>query len=284
MAESHRYRSIFQTRTTRGSASQRSPGHTPFTRANARMMRLRPSIRMEPPSPPDLRMDTAKLRSVAAGLSDGQNALDSFVEQLEKTREGIAKELSTAISNTEDSMKTRLDKMTTKYAQKAEQLQADYTKVLGQLRVPVTGKNAAEDQPAELDSVDVFGFDRDAFLSKVEAENRSLKRLWCEWEKVQQKIVCLAVEVLGVERAGVTKNHKRRVMKKRVNRAAALFDKQQAEQGAMLGELQKQEKAITLMAEISVKALKARQKKRMDERKKQRAEVCQLAKKVIANV
>lgn len=172
----------------------------------------------------------------------------------------MAEELSAAISNTEDSMKTRLDEMATAYVKKSGESRASYTKVLSRIGAPVPGENTTGEQSAELDSVGMFSFDRTAFSSKIEAENRSLERLWGEWERVQQKIICLAVEVLGVKRAGITKDLKKKVMRKRLNRAAALFEKQQSEQGAMRGELQKQHQAITLLAENSVKQLKALQK------------------------
>ncbi|DAA73693.1 TPA_exp: Uncharacterized protein A8136_4127 [Trichophyton benhamiae CBS 112371] len=239
---------------------------------------------MEPSDIPDSRTDTARPYPPTEELNDGQTVLDSFIDLLESAREDMAEELSAAISNTEDSMKTRLDEMATAYVKRADEFQANYTKVLSHIGAPVLGESTAGGQPAELDSVEVFGFDRTAFSSKIEAENRSLERLWGEWEKVQQKIICLAVEVLGVKRAGITKDPKKKVMKKRLNRAAGLFDKQQSKQGAMRDELQKQHQAVTLLAENSVKQLKARQKKSMDQRKRQREEVCQLAKRMLAQV
>ncbi|EFE42221.1 hypothetical protein TRV_03063 [Trichophyton verrucosum HKI 0517] len=284
MAESHCYRSIYKGRTTRNSAPQRSPGQTPYSKANASMRRLRSSIDMEPSDIPDSKTDTARPYPPAEELNDGQKVLDSFIDLLESAREDMAEELSAAISNTEDSIKSRLDEMATAYAKRVDEFQANYTKVLSRIGAPVLGEGTAGGQAAELGSVEVFGFDRTAFSSKIEAETRSLERLWGEWEKVQQKIICLAVEVLGVKRAGITKDPRKKVMKKRLNRAAALFDKQQSEQGAMRGELQKQHQAITLLAENSVKQLKACQKKSMDQRKRQREEVCQLAKRMLAQV
>ncbi|EGD98726.1 hypothetical protein TESG_06003 [Trichophyton tonsurans CBS 112818] len=286
MAESHCYRSIYKGRTTRNSAPQRSPGQTPYTKANASTRRLRSSFDMEPSDIPDSRADTARPYPPTEELNDGQKVLDSFVDLLESAREDIAEELFATISKTEDSMKTRLDEMATAYAKKTDEIRANYTKVLNRIGVPVPvpGESTSGGQSAELDSVSVFGFDRTAFSSKIEAESRSLERLWGEWEKVQQKIICLAVEVLGVKRAGITKDPKKKVMKKRLNRAAALFEKQQSEQGAMRVELQKQHQAITLLTENSIKQLKACQKKSVDQRKRQREEVCQLAKRMLAQV
>ncbi|OAL70815.1 hypothetical protein A7D00_5145 [Trichophyton violaceum] len=284
MAESYWYRSIYKGRTTRNSTPQRSPGQTPYTKANASMRRLRSSIDMEPLDILDSRTDTARPYPPTKELNDGQKVLDSFVDLLESARENMAEELSAAISSTEDSMKTRLDEMATAYANRTDEFQANYTKVLSRIGASAPGESTAGGQSAELDSAEVFCFDRAAFSSKLEAEKRSLERLWSEWEKVQQKIICLAVEVLGVKRAGIIKDPKKKAMKKRLNRAAALFEKQQSEQGAMRGELQKQHQAITLLAENSVKQLKARQKKSMDQRKRQREEVCQLAKRMLAHV
>lgn len=206
---------------------------------------------------------TRSLVSMENYVMQHRNVSDYWqTDLLESAREDIAEELSATISKTEDSMKTRLDEMATAYAKKTDEIRANYTKVLNRIGVPVPlpGESTSGGQSAELDSVSVFGFDRTAFSSKIEAESRSLERLWGEWEKVQQKIICLAVEVLGVKRAGITKDLKKKVMKKRLNRAAALFEKQQSEQGAMRVELQKQHQAITLLTENSIKQLKARQK------------------------
>ncbi|KAM5469813.1 hypothetical protein MauCBS54593_004367 [Microsporum audouinii] len=279
MANSQPCRSMLQALTLQPSALQHSPGHTPFARSNANMRRATSAAHIKTSNIPVSRLDEARQRPPVARAKEGQDVLRSFVGLLEGAREELAEDLNTAISNNEETMKNRLDEMTTAYIKRADQFQVDCRKIFAQIQT-----SDPKDLSAKSNSVSVSGIDLDTFMRTVEAENRSLDRLWAEWEKIQQKITYLAVEVLGVDEAGIAKGSNTRIMKKRINRAAALFRKQVSEQEAMLAELQKQDHAVMTTATNSVKQLKARQKKCIDRRKKQREEVCQLAKKMMANV
>ncbi|KAK2871679.1 hypothetical protein FQN49_002948 [Arthroderma sp. PD_2] len=283
MAKSQSYRTVFQAPATRASARTHSPGQTPFARANANMRRSVPPARMEFARVSSIRPETASQRASVGELKEGRDFLRSFVGLLETTQEELAEDLTAAITGTENSLKTRLTDMATAYVRRADQFQTDCEKTFAQIQSPVSTLPPG-DSSAKFDSASVLGIDRDKFVNALDAKNRSLDRMWVEWEKVQQKIACLSVEVLGVDGTGVVKGPSKRVTKKKLNRATTIFRKQLLEQEAMLGELQKQGQDISTMTANTVKQLRARQKKCVDQKKKQREEVCQLARKIMTRV
>ncbi|KAF3492031.1 uncharacterized protein GIQ15_01548 [Arthroderma uncinatum] len=225
------------------------------------MRRPVPTIRLEASKAPNLRPETARQRASTGDAKEGYDVLHSFVGLLETTQQQLAEELATAITGSEETLNNRLDTMTAAYVRRADQFQTDCEKTFAFAPTQNPASTLPiEDPCVKFDSVSVLGIDRDKFVRVVDSHNRSLDRLWAEWEKVQQKIACLSVEVLGMDGAGVGKDSSKKVMKKKIHRATTLFRKQLSEQEAMLGELQKQDQDISAMTENTVKQLRARQK------------------------
>lgn len=168
-------------------------------------------------------------------------------------RERITTKIVDAVEIAEEQLIARLDSVSTARKDILDQLQADHNNTVS-LTTFQQAPNATTQHSG--------GFDG----KKAEAlaiESNTIAKLWEEWELIQQKIVCLGIEVLGPDSPIVSstldvKNN--RIFKKRVERASALYKMHLRNQKKMVATTQKQESYVTGIGVDVMKQLKSQQK------------------------
>ncbi|EGE85150.1 hypothetical protein BDDG_08095 [Blastomyces dermatitidis ATCC 18188] len=213
--------------------------------------------------------------------SDGQRLLHDFVDSINTTHSQIEEDISKSLVEAERALEKRVAQTISEHDEKLELSRATRAAIFSPLE-PESLKSAASlaKSKDKIHLADVCNI-----LSPTE---KALKRHWKAWAKTQQKIACLAVEILGPESVALPRPTREAMgsgaFKKRLASAADAFEKQESVELKMLADVQKCRDDIACLAGEMRKQVTAQEKKSRDSKRKQREEICQLARKMIANI
>ncbi|OJD23385.1 hypothetical protein ACJ73_05258 [Blastomyces percursus] len=213
--------------------------------------------------------------------SDGERLLHDFIDSINTTHSQIEEEISKSLVEAEKALEKRLERTISKHDEKLEFSRATRAAIFSPL------------EPESLNSTASLAKSKDKIhladvCNILNPTEKTLKNHWKAWAKTQQKIACLAVEILGSESV-VLPQATRETMgsgafKKRLASAADAFEKQESIELKMLADVQKCRDDIAYLATEMRKQVTAQEKKSRDGKRKQREEICQLARKMIANI
>ncbi|KAL2359436.1 hypothetical protein RJZ56_007720 [Blastomyces dermatitidis] len=213
--------------------------------------------------------------------SDGQRLLHDFVDSINTTHSQIEEDISKSLVEAERALEKRVAQTISEHDEKLELSRATRAAIFSPLE-PESLKSAASlaKSKDKIHLADVCNI-----LSPTE---KALKDHWKAWAKTQQKIACLAVEILGPESVALPRPTREAMgsgaFKKRLASAADAFEKQESVELKMLADVQKCRDDIACLAGEMRKQVTAQEKKSRDGKRKQREEICQLARKMIANI
>ncbi|KAI5299130.1 hypothetical protein KEM56_003502, partial [Ascosphaera pollenicola] len=127
--------------------------------------------------------------SIARNTTQGKRGLlDQFTESLETTRQGIVVNTAASLQDTKSTLESRLHQFAKSHSTKLADYQAKREILISAV------------QHAENDAADASNDNTKALASFSDAyrkEKKALSKLWKEWSKVQRKMICLGIEVLG---------------------------------------------------------------------------------------
>ncbi|KLJ12652.1 hypothetical protein EMPG_12325 [Blastomyces silverae] len=214
--------------------------------------------------------------------SDGQHLLHVFVDSINTTHSQIEEEISKSLVEAEKALEKRLEQTISNHDEKLELSRATRAAIFCPLE-PESPKNLRASLAKSKNKTHLA--DVCNILNPTE---KALKSHWKAWAKTQQKIACLAVEILGPESVALPQATSEAMgsgtFKKRLASAADAFEKQESIELNMLAGVQKCRDDIACLAREMRKQVTAQEKKSRDGKRKQREEICQLARKMIANI
>lgn len=94
----------------------------------------------------------------------------------------------------------------------------------------------------------------------LSAEEGFINERWQQWAKIQRKIICLGVEVLGPGDVRLAKDHAHASSKKRVQQAAREFDKEMASEDKMQESVLRERASILSLGKNAVSEFMAQEK------------------------
>ncbi|KKZ60297.1 hypothetical protein EMCG_04979 [[Emmonsia] crescens] len=214
-------------------------------------------------------------------VSDGERLLDNFVDSINTTHHQIEGEVSKSLAEAEKALEKQLAQTVAKHDEKLHLSRASRAAIFSPLEQESQGKEASLARNKEkIHLTDIRNI--------LNTREKALNSHWKAWTKTQQKIACLAVEILGPHYATIPPATKEAMgsgtFKKRLASATDAFDKQESAELNMLEDVQKSRDNITCLVREARKQVSAQAKKSRDGKRKQREEICQLARKMIANI
>ncbi|KAG5297677.1 hypothetical protein I7I48_06872 [Histoplasma ohiense] len=213
--------------------------------------------------------------------SGGERILHTFVDSINTTQYQIQEEISNSLANAEKTLAKQLTQTVTKHNKSVELSRVMRAVIFSPL------------EPESLDRIASPSDNKDTVhlvnvRSLLNPAEKALKRHWKVWNKTQQKIACLAVEMLGAESVTLPHVTKEAIgsmtFKKRLSRATSAFGKQHAVELTTLADERKWNDNISYLAREMKRQVTAQEKKSRGDKRKQREEICQLARKLIANL
>ena len=130
-------------------------------------------------------------------------ALTPSTDTLDQYRENVAAEVEQNLSVKEKSLIASLDDLGTQFADKftiIAEAEATLKKPFAEEILVIRRKTTTADGREVEEKVEVQLGDRmEAFAAYVHAQTDHIARLWDEWTGIQAELVCLAVEILGLD-------------------------------------------------------------------------------------
>ncbi|PGG98312.1 hypothetical protein GX51_06874 [Blastomyces parvus] len=227
--------------------------------------------------------DADSSMSIGGGIpgSDGQRLLHDFVDSINTTHSQIEGEVSKSLAEAKKALEKRLEHTISKHDEKLELSRAARAAIFSPLELEsLKNRTSLAENKDESHLADL--------CNMLNPTEKVLKNHWKAWAKTQQKIACLAVEILGPESVALPQATREAVgsgaFKKRLASATDAFEQQKSLELNMLADVQKCRDDITCQAREMRKLVAAQEKKSRDGKRKQREEICQLARKMIANM
>ncbi|EEH37073.2 hypothetical protein PAAG_07491 [Paracoccidioides lutzii Pb01] len=226
--------------------------------------------------------------SNSTSMPGGERLLHNFVDSIDSTRTQIQEEVSISLAEAEQVLEKRLAQTVSKYSEKLSISRNTRKDIF--LPVEIEHPTISLKPKPSL----VQGADKDkAHLvdvrNSLDAHEQALKSHWKAWSRTQQKIACLAVEILGPDAVSLPPLTKDAMgsgtFQKRLARATDAFEKNMAAvEGKMIEDAQKTRDDIACLLRDMRKQVNIQEKKSRDGKRKQREEICQLTKKIIASI
>ena len=130
-------------------------------------------------------------------------ALTPSTDTLDQYRENVAAEVEQNLSAKEKSLIASLDDLSTQFEDKLTiiaEAEATLKKPFAEEILVIRRKSMTADGREVEEKVEVQLGDRmEAFAAYVHAQTDYIARLWDEWTGIQAELVCLAVEILGLD-------------------------------------------------------------------------------------
>ncbi|OJD16446.1 hypothetical protein AJ78_03387 [Emergomyces pasteurianus Ep9510] len=212
--------------------------------------------------------------------SGGELLLHNFVDSINTTHHQIEEEVSKSLAEAETVLEKRLTRTVTKHDGKIERARATRAAIFSPLEPESQGDTGSLGRKDLAHLTDVRNM-----LNSCE---KGLKSHWKAWAKTQQKIACLAVEILGPDSVTLPPVTKEAMgsgaFKRRLASATDAFEKQQSAELKMLESAQKSRNDIARLVREARKQASSQEKKSRDGKRTRREEICQLARKMIANI
>ncbi|OAX79076.1 hypothetical protein ACJ72_06610 [Emergomyces africanus] len=225
--------------------------------------------------------DSSIAISSGGPVSGGGLLLNDFVDSINTTHYQIEEEVSKSLAEAEKSLEKRLARTATKHEGKIELFRTTRAAIFSPLEPEAQGNMGSPRRNKDITHLaDV--------RNMLNSGEKSLKSHWKAWAKTQQKIACLAVEILGPDSVTLPPATKEVMssgaFKRRLASATDAFQKQESLELKMLENVQKRRDEIACLAREARKQTNAQEKKSRDGKRKQREELCQLARKMLANI
>ncbi|PGG97972.1 hypothetical protein AJ79_09027 [Helicocarpus griseus UAMH5409] len=217
----------------------------------------------------------------STSVSEGDRLLHGFVDSIDTTRYQIAEEVSQSLAAAEQALEKQLSQTIAKHDEKLNLSRTNRAAIFSPLDPESKSKKSSlSNDKAHSQLSDI--------ANSLSACERSLKSRWKAWVKTQQKIACLAVEILGSDSVTIPPVAREVTgtssFKKRLASATEAFERQVETKRAMLEGVRKSRDDIGSLAREARKQVNAQEKKSREGKRKQREEICKLARKIIANI
>ncbi|KAK2812330.1 hypothetical protein FQN50_001329 [Emmonsiellopsis sp. PD_5] len=219
-------------------------------------------------------------------VSSRERLLNDFAGSIDATRHEIAGDVSNSLVETQKALESRLADVIAKHDEKLELSQANRAAILTPLEeTELPMGSSLKQHPAGIFKEQKTLADRLALVQNtLDREERDIRGLWKAWNKTQQRIICLGVEVLGSENVSLPMKAPTGSFKKRLSGATAVSEQRAGVEKEMVEDMKKRVGDIRELTRDARKQFAAQEKKSRDDKRKQREEICQLARKMIADI
>ncbi|WEW55584.1 hypothetical protein PRK78_001015 [Emydomyces testavorans] len=221
-----------------------------------------------------------------SGLPMNQATLHEFSRSLENTRDEIVEEAFNSLFTAEQLLADRLSASNAASMRKLHKAELSYSGVLGPLQFsgPIPQSSSRRQQVPERTGYTDIDDQVGELHLKLKLIETTLEQHWQEWTSIQNKILCLGVEILGPDFLDSLGSNTYGSLKRKISQATGRYEKQAARNAELEKIVERQREDVTLLTRDTLKDLVSQEKKWRNDTRQQNEELCRLARIMITGV